>query len=212
MQRIIIFANGEYQHLEFYQQLIEDHDYIICADGGTNHALRMGILPHLVVGDLDSIDLRVYQSLQGSSTDFYKVSSEKDESDLELAVSIALEKKPQEIIILGALGKRVDHLFANLMLLTLPLKQGVPTKIVDEDHEILVINNSIELTGKVGDYLSLFALSPQVTGIITQGLKYPLKEESLYLGPTRGLSNEFNGDKASIQIGEGLLLVIKARS
>jgi len=211
IKRIIIIANGGFSNLDFYRDQITGEDYIICADGGAKHAITLGITPHLVVGDLDSIDSGVYESLQGGITRFEKYPSEKDESDLELALEIALNMYPHEIIIWGALGKRIDHLYANLTLLTLPLSQGIRTKLIDEEHEIFVIDNEIELKGEKGDYLSLFPLSTQVKGITTQALKYPLKDETLAIGPTRGLSNEFTAEVVKVTIEDGLLLVIHVK-
>jgi len=208
VKRVIIIANGSFENPNFYRNLIENDDYVICADGGAKYAILLGITPNLVVGDLDSIDNSIYESLQRGNTEFIKYPSEKNESDLELALEKALALNPQEIVIWGALGKRVDHLFANLMLLTLSLKKNISTKLIDEDHEIFIIDKFIELKGETGDYLSLFPLSIEVKGITTSGLKYPLKNETLYLGPTRGLSNEFTTNIANVTIKDGLLLVI----
>jgi thiamine pyrophosphokinase len=209
--KIIIIANGSFNNPDFYRQQIEEDDYIICADGGAKYAVIMGVTPHLVVGDLDSIEKDVFEGLKDSYTRFIKYPSEKDESDLELALLKAISLKPDQIIIWGALGKRIDHLFANLMLLTIPLKHSIKTKLVDEDHEIYVIDKELELTGAKGDYLSLFPLSKEVKGITTQGLKYKLNRETLYLGPTRGLSNEFIVKTPKVTFQEGLLLVIHVR-
>lgn len=210
-ERIIIIANGQFNDLDFYKGVIKENDYIICADGGTNHALAIGVTPQLVVGDLDSIDGEVLKSLESKKTKLLTYPQEKDEADLELALLEACQREPKEIIILGALGKRIDHLMGNLMVLTLPLKKGIPTKIIDENHEIYLINKELELEGNRGDFLSLFPLSADVQGITTQGLKYPLNDEILYLGPTRGLSNEFIETLAKITIRQGLLLVIKVQ-
>lgn len=210
-ERIIIFANGQFNDLNFYKCVIKDNDYLICADGGTNHALAMGVIPQLVVGDLDSIDEEVLKSLESKRTELRTYPPEKDEADLELALLAACKRQPREIIILGALGKRIDHLMANLMVLTLPLKKGIPTKIIDEAHEIFLIDKELELAGHKGDFLSLFPLLVDVKGITTQGLKYPLKDETLYLGASRGLSNEFIEPRAKITIRQGLLLVIKVK-
>ena len=210
-ERVIIIANGQFNDLDFYKNEIKENDYIICADGGTNQALAMGITPQLVIGDLDSIDEKVFKSLARKKTKIVTFPKEKDESDLELALLEACKRQPREIIIMGALGKRVDHLMANLMILTLPLKKGTPTKIIDEVHEIFLVDKQLELAGEIGDFLSLFPLSADVKGITTQGLKYPLEDETLYLGPTRGLSNEFIETRAKITIREGLLLAIKVK-
>lgn len=210
--RIIIIANGSFNNPNYYRGQTEDNDYVICADGGARYALMLGIRPDLVIGDLDSIEVNIYDELQNGHTKFMKFPSEKNESDLELAFLEAIKLKPKEIIVWGALGNRIDHLFGNLMLLTLPLKEGIRTKLIDEDHEIYVVNKEIEIMGEIGDYLSLFPLSSQVNGIATFGLKYKLDKESLFLGPTRGLSNEFLANKAKVTFEDGLLLVIHVKN
>lgn len=210
-KQIILIANGSFNDLDYYRGQIKEGDYVICADGGAKYALLLGITPHLVIGDLDSIEGDVYEALQRGQTQFIKYPAEKDESDLELALLKALSLKPKQITIWGALGKRIDHLFANLMLLTLPLKHGIKTKLIDEDHEIYVIDKELELTGSKGDLLSLFPLSKEVNGITTSGLKYQLDNETLYLGPTRGLSNEFTNNIAQVSFDDGLLLVIHVK-
>lgn len=208
---VIIIANGSFTNPDFYLRQISGNEFIICADGGAKYALMLGITPHLVIGDLDSIDGETYTNLLEQTTEFIKYPSEKDESDLELALLKAIDLKPQEIVMWGALGKRIDHLVANLFLLTLPLKQGIRTKIIDEKHEIYVIDKEIELKGTKGDLLSLFPLSPEVKGVRTQGLKYRLQGETLLLGPTRGLSNEFMKETVKVTFEDGLLLVIHVK-
>lgn len=214
MRRVIIFANGEYSSLDFYHNNIQCDDYIICADGGTNTAWEAGIIPDMVMGDFDSIENEVIEKLSFEKTQFIKFSSEKDESDLELSVLKATTLTPSEIIIFGALGKRLDHIIGNLMLLTIPLEAGIKGYILEEDYEIHLIDNEneIELDGGNSSIISLFPLSPVVKGVETRGLKYPLVKEDLYLGRSRGLSNEFAENKAWIKIKEGKLLIIKTNN
>lgn len=211
MERILLFANGEYSSPEFYLSMIQEKDYVICADGGTNTAFSLGIIPDLVIGDFDSIKQEVLDSLEKEKTEFLIYSSEKDESDLELALLKASNLKPREILIFGALGKRLDHIFANLMLLTIPLAAGVRSVIMEEDYEIYLIEEEIILEAKDNHCLSLFPLTDIVTGVKTEGLKYPLDNEDLVLGPSRGLSNEFSAERARIKIEDGKLLIIQAR-
>lgn len=214
MKRVIIFANGEYSSLDFYHNHIKNDDYIICADGGTNTALEAGIIPDLVMGDFDSIENDVIEKLSLEKTQFIKFSSEKDESDLELSVLKAATLTPSEIIIFGALGKRLDHILGNLMLLTIPLEAGIKGYILEEDYEIHLIDNEneLELARGSSGIISLFPLSPVVQGVETWGLKYPLAKEDLFLGRSRGLSNEFSEDRAKIKIKEGKLLIIKTNN
>lgn len=212
MQRILLFANGEYSSVNFYKNLIKEDDYIICADGGANLAYSIGLLPDLVIGDFDSIDDGILKKLKLGDTEFFKFPSEKDESDLELAIKKAIGMSPREIVILGALGKRLDHIIANLMLLTIPLESGIKCSILEEDYEIYLIDSYIKIQKAKGSYISLFPLSSVVEGVESRGLKYSLQDENLYLGPSRGLSNELVEEEAIIKIKSGKLLVIKTNN
>ncbi len=211
MNRIIIFANGCYNNLIFYQEQITSSDYIICADGGANYALKMGARPDMVVGDLDSIDSKIYKKLLNLGTIIKKYPCEKDMSDLEIALEKAIEHQPEEIVIFGALGNRLDQTLNNLNILLLPLRNAIKASIVDEYHQVQIIDKKITIKGTPNDYISLYPLTEEVSGITTEGLKFPLNEETLYFASTRGLSNEFIHNVATITIQKGLLLIMKVK-
>ncbi|WP_158212303.1 thiamine diphosphokinase [Natranaerobius trueperi] len=210
--RVVIFANGEYNNFEFYRNNINENDYIIAVDGGSNYTYSMGIVPHVIVGDLDSIKKEVYENYKYSNTPFVKFPSEKDKSDLELAIIYAMKRNVQEILVYGALGKRADHFYANIMVMLEPLNKGVSIFLVDELQTITVISDKVLITGKIGDYISLFPITPKVTGIYTKGVKYSLEGDPLYIGSSLGLSNEFVDDEVTIEISDGLLLIIKTKN
>lgn len=212
-QRVFLFANGDCRDLDFYRRRINPEDRIICVDGGARHVLDMGIRPHAVAGDADSIDADLRHKLNRLSVEWIcDPSIDQERSDLEMALEyvLSLQPKPGEIIICGALGgKRVDHTLINLFLLIRPFKAGIRAKIIDESQTIRLMESELELQGQVGDYLSLFALTSEVTGVRTGGLKYPLYGETLYFASTRGLSNEFASPTARVTASSGLLLVVQ---
>lgn len=208
--RIVIIAGGDINEPHFYKKLFHESDYIICVNGGSANAIKIGVIPDLLVGDLDSLNKTVRKGILKSNPEIISHPPEKDKSDLELALDYATREKPSEIIIIGALGgERVEHFFINLLLLQVPLKNGINARIIDERHEICIAENSYEIAGKPGDYLSLFALTPEVKEIVTEGLKYPLQKGTLYFGSTLGLSNEFTNGTARITFASGMLLLIK---
>ncbi|MEW5784237.1 MAG: thiamine diphosphokinase [Bacillota bacterium] len=207
--RIVVVANGEIKDPQFIRGRIRADDFILCADGGALHALTMGFQPDLVVGDMDSLPPDVIGRLQGAGVEFLRFSAEKDQSDLELALQRAVTLAPAEILLVGALGGvRFDQAFGNLMLLTIPLRAGIPVQMIDEQHRIYLLEKEIKVQGSPGETLSLFPLTAAAEGVTTEGLKYPLKGETLYFASTRGLSNEFTGSSALITADRGLLLVI----
>ena len=211
MQRILIFANGEIPRLENARALLHTDDYIICADGGTRHALALGLKPNLVIGDMDSIDKQQWQELKNAGVTIELFARDKNETDLELALNRAIELEPQEIIIVAALGGRLDQTFGNTTLLSDARLSAVEVRLDDGVEEIFFCRDQAEVHGRGGDIVSLIPWGNPVQGVQTQGLKWPLHNETLYPEKTRGISNEMTGDIASIKIEAGLLLVIHRR-
>lgn len=212
MKRILLFANGEFSQADFYLKEIREDDFIICADGSINFVWRLGLKVQMLVGDMDSADQNILAEFVEAGGQIKRFPAEKNESDLELAIIEAIKMCPEKIVIFGALGKRLDHLFANLVLLDLPLRAGIESLILEENYEILLTDQDIEIKGDPESQLSIFPLDGPVRILKTEGLKYSLHNESLYVGAARGLSNQFTGDKAKITIESGKLLVIKSKN
>lgn len=211
MQRIIIFANGEIPSLENARLLLHPDDHFICADGGTRHALALGLTPNLIIGDMDSIDKQQWQELKNAGVPIELFPRDKNETDLELALHRAIELEPQEIIIVGAFGGRLDQTFSNTVLLSDVRLSAVDVRLDDGLEEIFFCRHQRKVHGRGGDIVSLIPWGNPVQGVQTQGLKWPLHNETLYPEKTRGISNEMTGRVASIKITSGLLLVIHRR-
>jgi thiamine pyrophosphokinase len=208
-KRCIIIANGDINDYKQHSSMIEETDFIVCADGGIRHALGMGIIPHVVMGDFDSLLPEVKSALSETRCQFYEYPEEKDMTDTELALSYCLEKDPEEIIFMGVLGTRYDHSLANILLLA-EIPSGIRVKIINEQNEIMLLKEKLYLQGEPGDIVSIIPISRELTGVTTGGLKYMLRNETLYLGSSRSISNEMVGYEATIEIKEGLALVIRA--
>ncbi len=212
LKRVVIIANGDLGDLNFHRNLLRADDYIICVNGGTAHALSLGVKPLLIIGDLDSLTSEQKAESSKLGSDLARHPAEKEKSDLELAFDRAIEMKPAEILIIGALGgQRTDHALINLLLLKLPLEAGIPASIINETQEIYLTRDRITIKGEPGDYLSLFPLGEEAGGIVTENLKYPLNEETLHFASTRGLSNEMIAGSATVRVRYGLLLLIKTK-
>ncbi len=211
MQRIIIFANGELQDLSKVHPLLRTDDYTICADGGMRHALALGVRPNLLIGDMDSADKAQLQRLQKDGVAVELFPRDKNETDLELAIQRAIELKPEQILIVAALGGRLDQTLANITLLADPRLAGFDVRLDDGVEEIFLCRDQAQVQGRSGDLVSLIPWQGAVSDIQTHNLKYPLQRETLYPDKTRGVSNEMLGDSASISIGAGLLLVVHRR-
>ncbi|MCS7179141.1 MAG: thiamine diphosphokinase [Anaerolineae bacterium] len=207
-RRVLIFANGALPNLEWARRLLQPEDTLIGADGGTHHLLAVGRFPHEVVGDLDSLSPALLDELQRQGTRISRYPREKDETDLELALRHALAYQPEVIRVLGALGQRLDQTLANLALLAAPWLEGVDVRLDDGVEEVLMVQSEAVLSGRAGETVSLIPWRMPVEGISTEGLRWPLREETLYPERTRGISNEMTGAIARIRIRAGHLLVI----
>lgn len=212
MHRIIILANGELPDLNGARSLIQPDDYIICADGGTRHALTLDVKPNLIIGDMDSAARAALDQFRNAGVEIELFPQDKNETDLELALNHALGLNPRGIIIVAALGGRLDQTLANIALLTDPQLSTFNVKLDDGVEQILLCRSQVEIHGRSGDIVSLLAWQGEVTDVQTMNLKWPLRKETLYPDKTRGISNEMISDMASVSIGSGLLLVVHRRT
>lgn len=207
--RVVIFAGGTYQPGTASQKALADADMLIAADSGAATALRLGYIPAYIVGDFDSLDTQLVEQLRARGSRIVSAAVEKDETDTELAVQLAIEQGATEITLLGALGgERIDHTIANVLLLA--GFDNMPVKIIDGLSTCWLLHGPGHTTieGQTGDLLSLLPLTGDATGIRTQGLYYPLHGETLRFGKPRGISNKLTGEQAEVSLESGMLLVI----
>ncbi len=182
---------------------------LIAADSGAATALRLGYIPAYIVGDFDSLDTQLVEQARASGSHIISAAVEKDETDTELAVQLAIEQGATQITLLGALGgERFDHAMANVLLLA--GFDTVPIQIIDGLSTCWLLRGPghTAIDGQIGDLLSLFPLAGDATGIRTQGLYYPLHGETLRFGKPRGVSNELTAEQAEVALENGFLLVI----
>ena len=206
--RCVIFANGWLKHTP----ILHPGDLIIAADGGARHCLKLGLRPAIVIGDLDSLGEEDLAALKAVGAEIIQYSTRKDYTDLELALRHAQSLGADEILVLGALGKRWDQTVANLLL---PAALApMPIRLVDGNQEIRMLRGgeSLEVQGRPGDTFSLIPLAGDARGVTTQDLEYPLNQEDLAFGSTRGVSNLLLAGQATISLREGLLLCILIRA
>lgn len=208
--RAIIFANGEFAAWPDRLEIRPDRDLIICADGGLTHCLAHGFSPAMVVGDLDSADPDQLADLAEQGGEIIRHPARKDETDLELALALAKERGVEEVIVLGALGRRLDMTLANITLLADPAWQGLKVSLLDRSRQAYCLTGPgrTPLTGRPGGTVSLIPLSARVTGVTLIGLEYPLNDAVLTIGSSRGVSNVLIGDKAAVRIESGRVIII----
>jgi thiamine pyrophosphokinase len=210
LKRIIIFANGDLPNLEKAHALLRDDDFIIAADGGTRHVLALGLTPNIIIGDLDSLPANFEISKFDNDVILYP--KDKNETDLELAIQHALTLNPEQVIILAALGGRLDQTLGNIALISNLQPATCNLQLDDGIEEVFFCRDQVQVNGMSGDIVSLIPWQGKVTGVITTSLKWPLQNETLYPQKTRGISNEMLDDTATVQINSGLLLIVHRRN
>jgi len=210
--RAIIFANGEFPDSQGARDLLRPDDLIIAADGGTRHALAIGVTPHVVIGDLDSLSAGDLAQVEADGSRIIRFSPRKNETDLELALLHAASKGASEIIILAALGGRLDQTIANVLLLSLPELRGRNARIVEGAQSTFLIQGEATIEGQPGDTVSLIPLGGDVTGVTAEGLEWPLREETLRFGPARGVSNVLTAEQTRVRARRGMLLCVVTRA
>jgi thiamine pyrophosphokinase len=217
MPRIVIFVNGELPDLEAARALLKENDYLIAADGGANHLMKIGILPEVLIGDLDSVEEDTLFELTSAEIKIEQYSEDKDETDIELALRYAVELQPSAILIVGALGGRLDQTIANLSVLTDPMLPKIDIRLDDGVEQAFFCRASagkggqVEIRGRSGDTVSLIPWQTPVEGVVTEGLQWPLYGEALYPDKSRGVSNKMLSESASVKIEKGLLLIVHRR-
>jgi thiamine pyrophosphokinase len=212
--RAVIFANGEFGNVEDAQALLRPDDLVIAADGGTRHALAAGLVPHVVIGDLDSLTPDAQARVEAAGTRIIRFSPRKDETDLELALQYAAREGATQIVVLAALGGRLDQTIANLLLLALPDLQGLDVRIVEGPQTAFLIDSERDpppIEGCPGDILSLIPLRGDAVGVTAEGVEWPLHDDTLRFGFARGVSNVLTGDLAHVRVRDGVLLCVVTR-
>ena len=180
----------------------------VAADGGARHFLAAGLLPHFLVGDLDSLPASDLDALQKAGVAVLRHPARKDATDLELALDVALAQGADEVVVLAALGARWDQTLANMLLLALERYDRVPMCVVAGAQTLRVLRpgRAHQLAGASGDTLSLIPIAGPAAGITTSGLDYPMKHGTLPFGATLGVSNVLTSATASVTLESGLLL------
>ena len=210
MKRALIFLNGNYSTIKTPQAYVAKDSFVICADGGTKLALRYNIVPHVIIGDLDSIDKNTKKKLESYRIKFISYPREKDYADGELAIQYAVTEGYKNLIIYGVLGDRLDHLISNINQYAL-LSKKLKLAVVEAQSITYFVYDNITISGSIGDEVSLIPMQMNCEKVMTKNLKYPLTNETLFLGSTRGVSNVMQTKVAKISVKKGVLMVVHRR-
>lgn len=191
---------------------LSDADLVIAADGGAAFVDAAGRRPDVLVGDLDSADAGLVARLAAAGVAIERHPAAKEATDAELAIDRAIAAGARRITVIGALGgKRLDHELANVLLLADPTWAAATDdlRLVRGETTVRAVRGPgrIVIEAPVGATVSLLPIGGDATGIVTEGLRFPLAGETLRLGRSRGISNEVVGAGASVSLETGVLLV-----
>ena len=211
MKRAIIFTNGEMKDAETIRQEINRRDLLIAADGGLRYLRKFNLLPHVLIGDLDSVFKVDIDQCKKAGVTILQYPTDKDQTDLELALDFAIKEGVGKVLIVAALGGRLDQTLGNLCLLRRSDLEGREVFLDDGIDRVFMVRKRAIIIGKMGDGVSLIPIWEDVFGITTRGLLYPLNNETLHLNQARGISNELIAGHAEILVKKGCLLCIHSR-
>lgn len=214
-----IFSGGEIQD-EFVAEYWKENqaDQIIAVDGGLAALDRIGLRPTYIVGDFDTVDAGILEKYQSDTQIVVReFQPEKDLTDGQIAVELALKLCSTRIVLFGATGKRLDHLLGNLHLLYLAEQNGADCEILDIRNRVYLLRCKktyyLKQKTQFGNYVSLVPFTDIVKGITLTGFKYPLTDFTMtrFSNPTLGISNEMVEEEGSIWFSDGILICVESR-
>ena len=206
MKKCIIIANGKSPTKKvvahFYSK---GFSTIICADGGANSAMKLGIIPDFIIGDLDSVDQRVLKYFQSEST-IIKIKRQND-TDVEKCLKFAIKNGFKEVILLGVTGDRLDHTICNLGIV-IKIFNKIKMHISAENSFLSAFNKTVQIKSKINETISLYAFNKQ-TFITSKGLQYPLQKSNLAFGEKESTSNVSISEMIELKIKGGIVFIIR---
>lgn len=210
MKQALVFANGDIGDGPMVRRALSAaaNPLVIAADGGARLAQYFDLRLHVIVGDLDSLSAEELDTFIAQGVEIRLHPLEKDYTDLELALYQAREMGADWLRIIGGVGDRIDQTLANIQLLALPALADCDARLVAGKQETRLLRpGKHTISGATGDTISLLPLNGNAVGVSTKKLYYPLNNETLYLGSSRGISNVLDQETAQITFREGLLLL-----
>lgn len=210
MKRVIIVSGGKKPSLSLYNSVHDSSSKVIAVDSGAEFFRENGMIPHVLMGDFDSITEETFAFFK-EKTEVIRYKAEKDFTDTEAALEEALKGNPDEIILLGCTGNRLDHFIGNLSLLEKALRKGIKAYIMDNHNKIFMMDKPGIIKKDFGDYISFQAFRSPVKGFGVKGVKYPLWDYELVLGDSMNVSNEFTEKYISVTFKEGVLMVFMTK-
>lgn len=204
----LVFAGGEPLDAR-WRDALPDGAWVIAADSGLEHVHALGRHADVVVGDLDSVTPGDLQRARAAGSVVERHPADKDATDLELALHAAKRSGATHVTVVGAGGGRLDHFLANVLLFASPEWETLDLHALIGGAHVAVVRGRTELHGAAGSLVSLLASAGPARGVTTTGLRWPLTDDELRPGSTRGVSNEMTGTLAAVSLSYGVLLAVQ---
>ena len=205
----IVALGGDLRDSDLVRSALHGAGLIVAADSGAERLAAIGIQPHLIIGDFDSLDPAELFRLRAAGVEVVEHPAPQQRTDADVALELALRRGATSVIVLGALGgSRIDHTLGNLSLLSHPGLREIPTWAVDGWSALTILRGDgireTHFHGQPGDYVSIIPLSDRVEGVTAIGLKWPLENAVLERGQVQAVSNELVNDRAMVRLRTGL--------
>ena len=207
MNKCVIVGGVKINNTAQIKEYIDESDFVIACDSGITSCKELGITPNLIVGDFDS------HEKPDTEIETITLPTAKDDTDTMFAAKEAVNRGFGEVVLLGAVGDRIDHTLANVYILSYLQNEGVKGLIVDDFSEMLIIGKNGQNTGKISDiygYFSLICLEGKVEGVTIKNAKFPLENGIITPNHQYATSNEvLPGEVAEVSIEKGSTLLVK---
>jgi thiamine pyrophosphokinase len=206
---VVVFTGGDVPP-EWAAVLVPRSAVVVAADGGVDHALAVGVMPSVVVGDFDSISPAGMAAVVAAGAEIHRHDAAKDHTDLELALQLAMGMEPAEVVVIGGGGGRLDHVLANAAVLASPVLAAVDVVAHLGNAVVHVVRagRPCVVNATPGTILTLLALGATATGVTTTGLRFALNGDDLHPWSARGVSNECVAVSATVEIATGVVLAV----
>lgn len=209
--KTVIVSGGKAPGRELLEMELEDATALICVDSGGNCLKELGIEPDYLVGDFDSISPDAFEYIKGTKCKIIEYPKDKDFTDTELALELAMRLDSNSIVFLGSTGTRLDHVIGNMGLLRVCAQKGIDAFIKDDNNSIMMTDKPITLKAEPGTTFSLQAFSETVENLTVKNARYPLSGYSLKIGDPLTISNRFLDKDVVLEFSSGLLMVMYSR-
>lgn len=210
----VIVSGGSVDEVGMLKMLHDVPDSILfAADKGVEMCVKHNLIPEYVIGDFDSVSDMARTAMNHWGVPVTTLKPEKDDTDTEAALRLALKETKGDVVIFGGTGTRLDHVLGNISILGLGFAEGRQIILQDHHNRIRLLDRSYTISKEVqyGDFISIFPYTTEVKGLTLEGVKYPLKDFTLKGYTSIGVSNEIIEDEAHISFTEGVLILVESK-